>query len=346
MMHAPSLHRLDKDRLLREFAALVEKDRRDTATLLAYIAEIDRRKLYLEHACPSMFAFCTTRFHMSEAVAARRIRAGRATCRFPCILGMVARGELHLSGIHQLAGHLTDENHQEILRRARHRSMREIERLIAEIVPKPDVPSSIRALPIRKSETQSSIDTDQDGGSTTQPNNPVRTSVKQKSRPVPLAPRRYRLQVTIGEETRNKLNELQGLLSHQIPDGDPAEIFDRALDALLTETKKRKAGLTDKPRRTQKKKGRGRGIPARARREVFERDEGRCAFTDAEGRRCSSTWQVEFHHRVPYARGGTHDVENIELRCRAHNQHEAEVEYGVGFITSRRRSGEAHARSS
>jgi hypothetical protein len=106
------------------------------------------------------------------------------------------------------------------------------------------VPSSIRALPIRKSETQLSIDTDQDGGSTTQSNNPVHTSVKQKSRPVPLAPRRYKLQVTIGEETRDKLNELQGLLSHQIPDGDPAEIFDRALDALLTETKKRKAGLT------------------------------------------------------------------------------------------------------
>jgi hypothetical protein len=64
---------LDEDNLLRDFSALVEKDRRDTATLLAYIAEIDHRKLYLEHAHPSMFAFCTKRFHMSEAVAARRI---------------------------------------------------------------------------------------------------------------------------------------------------------------------------------------------------------------------------------------------------------------------------------
>jgi 5-methylcytosine-specific restriction endonuclease McrA len=170
--------------------------------------------------------------------------------------------------------------------------------------------------------------------------------VKRKSRPVPLAPRRYKLQVTIGEETRSKLDELQGLLSHQIPDGDPAKILDRALDALLAETKKRKAAVADKPRRAQKKSnGKGRAIPARARREVFERDEGRCAFTDTEGRRCSSTWQIEFHHRIPYARGGTHDVENIELRCRAHNQYEAEVEYGVGFMASRRRSGEAHAQS-
>jgi len=261
MTNTASLRKLDKDHLLRDFSALVEKDRRDTATLLAYIAEIDRRKLYLEHACPSMFAFCTKRFHMSEAVAARRIRAGRATCRFPCILGMVARGELHLSGIHQLAGHLTDENHEEVLRRAKHKSMREIEKLIAELAPEADVPASIRAL---------------------------------KSRPVPLAPKRYKLQVTIGEETRAKLVELQGLLSHQIPDGDTAKILDRALDALLTETKKKKAALTDKPRASKKKtEARTRAIPARIRREVFERDEGRCAFVDAKGRRCGATWKSQ-----------------------------------------------------
>ncbi|MBW1762242.1 MAG: hypothetical protein JRJ64_12195, partial [Deltaproteobacteria bacterium] len=147
MMYSQSLRNLDKEHLLRDFSALVEQDRRDTATMLAYIGEVDRRKLYLENACPSMFAFCTKRFHMSEAIAAKRIRAGRAAGAFPCIFGMIERGELHLSGVHQLAGHLTEENHKEVLRRAKHRSMREIERLIAELAPKPDVASSIRALP-------------------------------------------------------------------------------------------------------------------------------------------------------------------------------------------------------
>ncbi len=195
-----------------------------------------------------MFAFCTKRFHMSEAVAARRIRAGRATCRFPCILGMVARGELHLSGIHQLAGHLTDENHEEVLRRAKHKSMREIERLVAEVSPKPDVRSSIRALPVK------------------------------------------------------------------------AALTDRPRSKVTTATKKTRA------------------IPARVRREGFERDAGQCRFVDCEGRRCESTWKVEFHHRVPYARGGSHSAANIQLRCRAHNQYEAELEYGELFMVTRRRS--------
>jgi len=127
MMYTSSLQHLGKEQLLRDFSGLVDQDRRDTATMLAYVAEIDRRKLYLEHACPSMFAFCTKRFHMSEAIAAKRIRAGLAACRFPCVFGMIGCGELHLSGVHQLAGHLTDDNYEEVLERAKHKSIREIE---------------------------------------------------------------------------------------------------------------------------------------------------------------------------------------------------------------------------
>jgi hypothetical protein len=111
---------------------------------------------------------------------------------------------------------------------------------------------------------------------------------------MPLAPRRYKLQVTIGQETRDKLDELQALLSHQVPDGDPAEILGRALDALLAQTKKRKAAATDRPRRPRTPKKKNRAIPARARRTVFERDAGQCAFIDSSGRRCASKWQVEF----------------------------------------------------
>jgi 5-methylcytosine-specific restriction endonuclease McrA len=353
MMHTPSLQHLDKEQLFRDFSALVDQDRRDTATMLAYVAEIDRRKLYLEHACPSMFAFCTKRFRMSAAIAAKRIRAGRAACRFPCIFGMVGRGELHLSGVHQLARHLTEDNHEEVLRRAKHKSMREIEQLIAEISPKPDVPFSIRALPTRQGDIADGLqegvgpeqkeseilltETPHATPSPLQVRKPTSSFRKSESRAIPLSPRRYKLQVTIGQEARDKLAELQELLSHQIPDGDPAKILERAFDALLTETKKKKAALTDRPRQPYKEsKSKARTIPARARREVFKRDEGSCAFVDGEGRRCSSTWQVEFHHRIPYGKGGTHDIDNIELRCRAHNQYEADLEYGASFMATRR----------
>lgn len=71
--------------------------------------------------------------------------------------------------------------------------------------------------------------------------NPASRPAKTKSLATPLSPRRYKLQVTIGQEARDKLAELQDLLSHQIPDGDAGAVIERALDALLTETKKKKA---------------------------------------------------------------------------------------------------------
>lgn len=95
--------------------------------------------------------------------------------------------------------------------------------------------------------------------------------------------------------------------------------------------------MTERPRRSRASAKKNRTIPAKVRRKVFERDGGQCAFVDASGRRCASEWQVEFHHRIPYARGGTHDADNIELRCRAHNQYEAELDYGVLFMEARRR---------
>ncbi len=301
MIDSKTLRGLDKDHLLQGFSRLVVRDQRNTATLIAYIAEIDRRKLYLELAYPSMFAFCTERFGMSEAIAHKRIRGGRAASRFPCILGMLARGEIHLTGVHQLASHLTEENHKEVLERAKHKSMREIQKLVAELAPKPDVPSLIRALPNQRASMP--LSSGDASSSAVEPRPAVQSSgvarSKPKPRPIPLSPRRYKLQVTIGQETRDKLEELQGLLSHQVPDGDPAEILDRALDSLLVETKKKKAALTDKPCRSSKKrKSKNRGIPARVRREVFERDEGQCTFVDDRGRRCGSKWQIEFHHRV------------------------------------------------
>jgi len=60
-------------------------------------------------------------------------------------------------------------------------------------------------------------------------------------------------------------------------------------------------------------------------RAVSRRDDGRCAFVAPDGRRCTERTFLEFHHVQPYAKGGPATVENISLRCRRHNQYEAEL---------------------
>jgi hypothetical protein len=66
------------------------------------------------------------------------------------VLPMLGDGRLHLSGIALLAPHLTPENREALLRRATHRSKRQIEELIAEVAPREDVPALTRRLPERR----------------------------------------------------------------------------------------------------------------------------------------------------------------------------------------------------
>src|SRR5262245_44497255 len=86
-----------------------------TALVLAHLAEVDARKLYLPAAYPSMFAYCVERLHLSEDAASKRIHAARAAHRFPALFEAVAKGWLHLCGVVLLAPYLSPENADELI---------------------------------------------------------------------------------------------------------------------------------------------------------------------------------------------------------------------------------------
>src|SRR6185436_5507394 len=135
------------DELLQRLTALLRESRHTEAELVAHIGEVDRRRLYACAAAPSMFVYCTRVLQLSEAEAYLRITAARAARRHPLLLAMLEDGRLHLSAIALLSPHLTRQNCDALARRAVHRSKREIEELVAEICPRPDVPALVRRLP-------------------------------------------------------------------------------------------------------------------------------------------------------------------------------------------------------
>ena len=63
-----------------------------------------------------------------------------------------------------------------------------------------------------------------------------------------------------------------------------------------------------------------RHCPAAVARAVFLRDGKQCSYVSPDGRRCSARRCLELDHVVPWAVGGKSTVENLRLRCRAHNQ--------------------------
>jgi len=337
---------LSDEELIAAVADLAATGRRVTAALIAHLVELEARRLYLPAGYPSLFIYCVRALRLSGGGAYNRIEVARVARAFPSVLGLLEEGALNLATVRLLAPHLTPGNHAHLFAEASGRSKREVQAMLAGLFPKPDVKALIRKLPKRSAATGPSamargtdevprmmVSADTDIGrlagmeETRAPL--VRVAPEPARQPLTqaLSADRYLVRFTASGETCAKLRRAQELLRHAVPDGDPAEIVDRALTALLAELEKRKFAATARPRASRETGSGSRSIPADVRRAVTARDEGQCAFTGGI-RRCDERGFLEFHHVVPYARGGPATVENIQLRCRAHNAYEAGLDFG------------------
>ncbi len=330
------------------------------AELLVHLGEIDERKLYLDWAFSSMFAFCVGELGFSEDVACNRINVARAARCMPVILEAVRSGQVHLAGLRLLAPHLTTENQEKVLAEAAGKSKREIEELVARLWPQPPVSTVVRKLPGRPNPPPEASPAFSFGAAmpVAQPESPSVLAFAPPPAPpprrderravvAPLTEETFKFQFTASRACHDKFRQAQDLLRHRIPDGDLATIFEKALDLMIEQVKKERFG-TGRKARPASTEGTGescsRHIPDAIKREVFERDGGRCTFTDEHGRRCGETSALEFDHRDGFARTRLHRADRIRLLCRAHNQHAAEQMYGRAFM-ERARAPVASART-
>ncbi|MCH7643777.1 MAG: hypothetical protein IH974_02990 [Myxococcales bacterium] len=359
---------LSSDQLLARLLELVQRGRELEAELIEHLAEVDARRLYLREGCSSMFAYCVQVLRFAEAVAYKRIAAMRAARRHPEVLIALRNGELHLTAVSLLAPQLAAENVSELLTAARHRTADEIRRMLADRQPKPDVASSLRRRPLSsvrsaervdrstmKAEIQQTALEKKSGLPATPPDRLTRPSAPAPTQttnvsaatasfsrsPEPFGGDRYLIRFTADGELHAQILELKALMRHQIPDGDVGKIVAKAVAVLLQQRRAQKFGECSTPRASRTARtassSPSRQIPAAIRRAVSKRDGERCTFVSATGRRCGSRDFLEFHHRRPWARHRSHAIDGITLRCRAHNQYEAERDFGVMYMERFRR---------
>ena len=306
MEHQRPLESVSDEDLLHRLAELTRQSRRVESDLVAHIGEVDGRRLYARQASPSMFAYCTELLHLSEAEAYLRIAAARASREHPMLLTMLGDGRLHLSAIAKLAPHLTRENRDTLLKRATHRSKRQIEELIAELSPRADAPAVMRKLPEKRENPDGvvpRVELRPDvAGASPSPAPGPRAVVQ------PLSPARYKVQFTARAELHEKLGRLRALMRSEVPDGDLAAIIEQAITEKLERLEARRFARTSTPRKGLPETDpspSSRHIPAAVQRAVRERDQNRCRY----------------------------------LTCRAHNTYLAEHDYGREAMARHRASG-------
>jgi len=346
------LMHLTDDALLADLSSLLARDRENTAAFLACIAEVDARRLYAPAGYSSMYAYCLEALHLSEDATCKRLQASRAAMRFPALFPALADGRLHLTAVCLLAPHLTLANADELIALATHRTRAEIELHLARRYPRAEalrIDDGISPLPqpalgqVATLSGQPALG--QVGevalaqpalGHVAAPAPAPAPAPALRDRIAPLSPERFAVQITIPKSTHDKLRHAQALLGHSLPSGEVAQVLDRALDALIDQLEKRKFAKAKMPRQQARPAAGKRTIPAHVRRAVWDRDGGRCTFVSRSGHRCAAQKPLEFDHVDPVARGGRATVDRIRLRCRAHNQYEAERTFGAGFMQEKR----------
>jgi hypothetical protein len=364
-MHPLSL--LSDTELLACVAAVVQTERRATANVVEHLMEVERRRLYLDQACSSLYAYCRERLGYSEDSALKRARVARLALRLPRVLDELSTGAIHLTGLFMLDRYLNEENASGLLAEARGRSRREIERILATRFPRPDVASKIETLGgatlafgVEASASMAaSSETGGSNGEAASGPNPWFTcpgtgasaargggpSGDFRSRVEPLSAERYRVEFTASAALRAKIEQARQLASHALPSDDLSLLFERALDELIERELKRRVGA-ERPRRSVKPRSRSRHVPLAVAKQVRERDGNQCSFVDSAGRRCTERRWLTIEHRHPFSLGGPATVENLCLLCKAHNEHAARRVFGEAFIARRRAARESATKQS
>jgi hypothetical protein len=331
--------------VLAHLASLIERDRCNQVEILRVLDMVDRRKLYRPH--PSLYHYCRKVLKLSEYEAYMRILAARAARRHPLILEKLETGQLTLTTVRLLAPWLDQKTAADLLPAACGKSKREVQQLLAERFPKPDLPTRIvpelstAALIIATGPTTAACRDllGPDPVRTVQPapaGGPawVYQEPPPPARVEPIAPQRFALQLTIDGATREKLQHAQELLSHVVDAGDVATVIDRALDALIEQLHKGLIGSSTTPRPHAANSGSDH-IPLGEQAKVIARDGWKCSFPMPDGAACGSCWRLQFHHVVSRAKGGASVASNLKLRCVNHHRMETEAEFGTALVAGK-----------
>jgi hypothetical protein len=324
---------------------LLRNERNAMAEFLLVLAEFDRRKLYRDRGHASLFSFLHRELGLSAGAAQHRKSAAELIQRFPEVEAALREGKLCLSSVIEVAKVLTPENCAEVLPRFFGLSSRDAAFVAVAIRPVENAPRREVLVPTRPAAMRTveavatstpllafqapEVARNDSAAAPTDaqepaplPSAPVRTTPRKPSSFEPLAAEHGRLHLNVSMRLHRKIEEAK----YAQPGATLEEVFETALDALLTQRAKRK-GIGVKPRKTPRP-AKPDTITAELTRALFARSGGRCEWTFESGERCSSPVLPERDHVTPSALGGPTTLEGMRILCRAHNDLAARRAFG------------------
>jgi len=313
------LTQLSNENLLQKTERLASEERRITTEVLQCLREVEARMLYAELGFSSLYEFCVKYLRYSDGSAHRRISAMRLLKALPIETQnqteeKIKDGTLTLTNLSLLHGFFktekkeegkiyTDEQKSELLVGLEHQSKREVEKQLATIQPKILPQESERVISDKLTEIKFLAD----------------------------------------EELIKKLNRVREVSAHSEAGATYSLLFQRLADEYLKKYDPLMKSTSPARGRCVKKTTNdshqntgsaainddSRHIPSAIRQEIWMRDQGKCTYRHPKTKHsCNSKFGLEIDHIKPFAFGGKHEVSNLRLLCRTHNQHSSVKIFG------------------
>jgi hypothetical protein len=286
----------------------VSDERKKTTAVLEFLRELDRRKLYADFNCESLWEFCVKQLGYSAGSASRRVNAMRLLREIPALKEDLESGKLNLTSLSQAKKFfITEEKYSgerlsssekaEVLEKMEGKSTRECELELIRMSPAP-----------------------------------IELSHPEKERVMNDEFTEWKL--VLSSELLEKLNRVQALRSHAQPSMSRIELLEYMADEVLKrldplekdkeKEKKKKAKAVNQASAKKQREVKTQSvpetkhgssisstpdvmqsqfkrtvIPAKTRRLVWMRAEGKCQFMDFEtGKRCGSRYFLEIDHSI------------------------------------------------
>ena len=319
-MKSPSIWLKNSLQLLH---SLHQEERRIGVRILEILQEIENKKAYSELGYDGLFSFCVQELKYTESQAFQRVQAMRAMKSIPLLKEKIKMGTLSMTAVSQVQVFIRQEQNEnkrpmsleqkiEIFNQVENKTTKEVKQILA----------NLRGETVK---TKLFLELDEEIEKQWQE---FKAKTAHQHQGSDLNAFKILLNYWLkSHNLKNNKSNTQPVKTNEFKLNSNKNINSDIITDINAETNTDKTGVTSEMCSLNEKSKLGltqvktRYIPVKIKQAVFTRDQEKCTL-------CSSKYALEIDHILPFAKNGTHELNNLRLLCRSCNQAQGVKHFG------------------